>query len=84
MLEVENTYPEVEVESFLQAHEGKLTEREKDIIRLRCGLLDGKICSSSEVALIMGITTERVRFLESGIVRKCGGSGTARHKRNHE
>lgn len=84
MLEVEKTYPEVAVESFLQAHEGKLTEREKDIIRLRCGLLDGKLCSSSEVALIMGITTERVRFLESGIVRKCGGSRAARHKRNHE
>lgn len=76
-----NLYSEAQVEEFLQEHADKLTEREKDIVRLRFGLLDGKLCSVSEVAMIMDVTPERVRYLESRIFRKCGAGRAMRRKK---
>ena len=69
----ERVYPEVQVEEFIQKYADKLTDREKDIVRLRCGLLNGKRCTFYEVAMIMDMTPDRIRYLESKIIRKCGG-----------
>lgn len=80
----EKVYPETQVEEFLQEYADKLTEREKDIIRLRCGLLNGKLCTLSEVAMIMDMTPDRVRYLESKIIRKCKGERARRSKKIYE
>lgn len=62
-------YPAEDLEAFLQSHCGGLTERQRDIFRLRCGLLDNRPCSLEEVGLILDISRERVRQLESMTVR---------------
>ncbi len=47
-----------------------LSPREKEIIELRYGLLDGNPCTLDEVANIFGITRERIRQIESRAIAK--------------
>src|SRR4028119_2017911 len=42
-----------------------LSEREKDVIRLRFGLVDGQPCTLEEVGKKFGVTRERIRQIES-------------------
>ncbi|HWE60359.1 MAG TPA: RNA polymerase sigma factor RpoD/SigA [Chloroflexota bacterium] len=44
---------------------GRLPERERRIIELRFGLLDGQVHTLKEVSQIIGLTRERIRQLES-------------------
>lgn len=46
--------------------------REQKVIMLRFGLLDGEAKTLEEVAVIMGITRERVRQIESKCLRRDG------------
>ena len=47
-----------------------LTYREREIIRLRYGLLDGNAYTLEEVGKIFDVTRERVRQIEAKAVRK--------------
>jgi RNA polymerase sigma factor (sigma-70 family) len=52
-----------------------LSDREKTIITLRFGLLDGEPCTLQELGRIFGISRERVRQLEYRALSKLRGHG---------
>ena len=54
----------------VEAALGFLTEREQDVVRLRFGLVDGKIRTLEEVGKEFGVTRERVRQIESKTLAK--------------
>lgn len=47
-----------------------LTEREKEIITLRFGLIDGELCTLEEIGNIKGVTRERIRQIEAKALEK--------------
>jgi RNA polymerase primary sigma factor len=47
-----------------------LSEREKEVIRLRFGLIDGQPCTLEEVGKKFGVTRERIRQIESKTLSK--------------
>ena len=47
-----------------------LEERERDVIRLRFGLLDGRVYTLEEVGKRFGVTRERIRQIEAKALRK--------------
>lgn len=47
-----------------------LTARERQVVRLRFGLPDGRIRTLQEIGLVMGVSRERIRQIESGAFRK--------------
>ena len=47
-----------------------LTEREMEVLRLRCGVYDGHSCTLEEVAEKFGVSRERIRQIESSALRK--------------
>jgi RNA polymerase primary sigma factor len=49
---------------------GKLTERERHILQMRYGLMDDRPRTLEEVAKAFGITRERIRQIETRILRK--------------
>ncbi len=49
---------------------GQLSEREETILRLRYGLLDGKVWKLGDIGKRFGITRERVRQIEQRAIRK--------------
>ena len=49
---------------------GRLTEREQQILKMRYGLTDGRPHTLEEVARAFGITRERIRQIETRILRK--------------
>ncbi|MBU1670111.1 MAG: RNA polymerase sigma factor RpoD [Actinobacteria bacterium] len=51
---------------------GDLTIREKRIVQLRFGLLDGKPRTLEEVGRVFGVTRERIRQIESKTLAKLG------------
>ncbi|MBD3278217.1 MAG: sigma-70 family RNA polymerase sigma factor [Candidatus Aegiribacteria sp.] len=52
-----------------------LTDREKTLITLRFGLLDGEPCTLQQIGRVFGITRERVRQLEEQALEKLRGHG---------
>jgi len=56
----------VRINEVLQA----LTQREREIIRLRYGLTDGSVYTLEEVGKMFAVTRERVRQIEAKAVRK--------------
>ena len=46
-----------------------LTPREKKVISLRLGLTDGRIRSREEVGKAFNVTPERIRLIESKVLR---------------
>jgi len=52
-----------------------LSEREKTIITLRFGLLDGESCTLQDVGRIFGISRERVRQIEARALKKLRNHG---------
>lgn len=48
----------------------KSNEHEAEVLRLRFGLVDGKIRTLDEVSQELGITRERVRQIESKVLRR--------------
>ena len=57
---------EAQIDEALQT----LTERERQAMRLRFGLDDGRSRTLQEAGLTMGVTAERVRQLEAAALRK--------------
>lgn len=47
-----------------------LTVREENVLRLRFGLIDGKIRTLEEVGQVFGVTRERIRQIENAAIRK--------------
>ncbi|MCS7253248.1 MAG: sigma-70 family RNA polymerase sigma factor [Armatimonadota bacterium] len=60
-----------------------LTERERDILSLRYGFVDGKERSLSEVSSILKVTREAVRQAEQKIFRKIRNSLLSKHLRDY-
>jgi len=55
-----------EIDSIL----GRLTSRERDVVRLRFGLDDGRSRTLEEVGLALNVTRERVRQIELRAMKK--------------
>ncbi|MDQ1646771.1 MAG: polymerase nonessential primary-like sigma factor, partial [Cryptosporangiaceae bacterium] len=47
-----------------------LTERERDVIRLRFGLDDGRQRTLDEIGREFGLSRERIRQIEKGTINK--------------
>ncbi len=67
--------PDEQMEVFLNKERAKgildaLDERERKIIELRYGLIDGEAKTLAEIAEVMGVSRERVRQLEVTILKK--------------
>jgi RNA polymerase primary sigma factor len=62
---------------------GKLAERERKIIELRFGLLDGKYRTLEEVGREFGITRERIRQIEAKALRKLRHPSYSRRLRGY-
>ncbi|MBF0123610.1 MAG: sigma-70 family RNA polymerase sigma factor [Candidatus Omnitrophica bacterium] len=67
--------PDEQMEVFLNKERAKgileaLDQRERQIIELRYGLLDGEAKTLAEIAEVMGVSRERVRQLEVTILKK--------------
>ena len=63
-----------EIDKILQT----LTPREREIIRLRYGLLNGYIYTLEEVGRIFEVTRERVRQIEAKAIKKLQTPGRSR------
>lgn len=53
-----------------------LSPRERDVLRLRLGLNDGRKRTLAEVSTLLGVTSKRVRAIEASAVRKLTHSGS--------
>lgn len=60
-----------------------LTERERRIIDLRFGLIDGRYRTLEEVGNAMGMTRERARQIESEALRRLRSLETGQHLRDY-
>ncbi|MCA9393255.1 MAG: sigma-70 family RNA polymerase sigma factor [Candidatus Omnitrophica bacterium] len=67
--------PDEELEKFFNKERAKgflelLNERERRILEMRYGLLDGEARTLAEIAKELGISRERVRQIEAGTIKK--------------
>lgn len=67
--------PSLEIEHFLDKERvskllGIMTQREKEVLDMRFGLIDGKIHTLAEVARKLKVSRERVRQIEEGALKK--------------
>jgi len=82
-LEDESPSPDAQV-AHTQLEEGieevleKLTPREALILRLRCGLVDGRSWTLEEVGQLYGLTRERIRQIEKRALRQLRGPSHSR------
>ncbi|MBA2323281.1 MAG: RNA polymerase sigma factor RpoD, partial [Pseudonocardiales bacterium] len=47
-----------------------LNERERQVLRLRCGLVDGTKHSFEQISQVFGKSRERIRHIETAALRK--------------
>lgn len=47
-----------------------LSPRERDVLRLRCGMDNGRERHYKEIAQLFGVTEESIRIIEAGALRK--------------
>lgn len=59
----------------------KVTPRERKVLELRFGLTNGTCHSAEEVAAMIGVTCERVRYIESKAIRRL--QRTQHHAKKH-
>jgi RNA polymerase primary sigma factor len=62
---------------------GELTERERWVLSLRYGLIDGRHRTLEEVGKAIGMTRERARQIEAEAMRRLRTSETWRHLRDY-
>jgi RNA polymerase primary sigma factor len=67
----------------LAAALGELTERERHVLSLRYGLIDGQHHTLEEVGRAIGMTRERARQIEAEAMRRLRTSETWRHLRDY-
>ena len=67
----------------LQGVLGSLPEREREVIRLRYGLVDGRQHTLAEVGSRLGLTRERIRQLEKETLRELRSGHSARRLREY-
>ncbi|HID05608.1 MAG TPA: sigma-70 family RNA polymerase sigma factor [Armatimonadetes bacterium] len=60
-----------------------LTDREREVLKLRYGLVDGKARSLDEISSIMKVTRERVRQIEQKALAKLRDPMRSRHLRDY-
>ena len=56
-----------------QSNWAKLSPRERDLLRLRVGLGDGKFREAAEIAELYGVTVSRIRLTEDKALKKLRG-----------
>ena len=64
--ELENFFSKERAISYLDL----LNERERKIIEMRFGLIDGNAHTLAEIAKVLGVSRERIRQLESATIKK--------------
>lgn len=62
---------------------GALTERERQVLELRFGLIDGKDHTLEEVSRYFNVTRERIRQIEAKALRKLRHPTRSRHLREY-
>jgi RNA polymerase primary sigma factor len=67
--------PDEQLEIFLNKERAvsileELPERERQIIEMRYGILDGEPKTLAEIAQVMGVSRERIRQIECSIIKK--------------
>jgi DNA-directed RNA polymerase sigma subunit (sigma70/sigma32) len=67
-LDIEFGMPELQ--EFLQQRIRTLSEREKKVLQLRFGLIDGHVCTPDEVGRELGVTPDEVIEIESRALSK--------------
>jgi RNA polymerase primary sigma factor len=60
-----------------------LTEREREVLELRFGLVDGKDHTLEEVSDFFNVTRERVRQIEAKALRKLRHPANSRNLREY-
>ena len=58
---------------------GTLSPRERDVLRLRYGLDDGRMKTLEEIGQIFNVTRERIRQIEAKALRKLPPSQSQQH-----
>ena len=61
----------------------ELSEREREVVRLRFGLDDGQIRTLEEVGQEFGVTRERIRQIESKTLAKLRNPARSGHLRDY-
>ena len=59
-----------ELSRFVRDDSAGLSPREKDVVKLRFGLEDGKTRTFEEVGVLFGVSAARIREIESKAIRK--------------
>jgi RNA polymerase primary sigma factor len=67
----------------LQSALGALSERERQVLELRFGLIDGKDHTLEEVSRYFNVTRERIRQIEAKALRKLRHPTRSRHLREY-
>jgi RNA polymerase primary sigma factor len=89
LIEDHNAEVPVEVASRMLLNEAirhaldELSEREREVVRMRFGLDDGRVRTLEEVGRVFGITRERVRQIESRTLMKLRHPGISRPLRDY-
>jgi RNA polymerase primary sigma factor len=60
---------------------GSLNDREKQVVQLRFGLVDGRSRTLEQVGQVFGVTRERIRQIEAKALRKLRHPSRSRHLR---
>jgi len=60
-----------------------LTDREREVLELRFGLVDGKDHTLEEVSRYFDVTRERIRQIEAKALRKLRHPSRSRHLRDY-
>jgi len=62
---------------------GVLSDREREVLQMRFGLLDGQDHTLEEVGRFFGVTRERIRQIESKALRKLRHPTRSRQLRDY-